>query len=158
MPLLQHRLWNVLPAEAFDLFVVFGRFEYAMKQGGYRRENSADAAWWAFADAIPAEFFGTMAADANAQILFHRPPKERAIKEDGVGWTDPLPTPTSNRQLIDCVKAVRNNLLHGDKHIGSQRDTELITASLHVLNSIFETVQNLAAFEKFAECVQHDLD
>lgn len=159
MPHLQERLRNTLPQEAYDLFVVFGRFEYAMKQGGFRRAESADAAWETFARAIPRGFWEQMSADANAEILFRRPPRRLIhLPEGGVDWSDPLPTPTDNWSLIKCVMTVRNNLLHGDKHIGRERDLNVILAALHVLNSTYDYVQNNAAFVRFIQSVQHELD
>ena len=159
MPNLQDQLLHTLPAEAYGLVVVFGRFEYAMKQEGFRQRDKAQAAWERFADSMPADFFEKMAADKHAKAIFLAPPKYLVPKAEGkVGWSDPLPIPNSNTSLFNCVKTVRNNLLHGDKHIGRQRDTDLISASLYILNSAYESVSNDEAFLSFVERLRHDLD
>jgi hypothetical protein len=57
-----------LSEAGYDLLAVFSRFEYAMKKGGFRREDYPDAAWHTFAQRLPQEFFQKMAGSDEAKI------------------------------------------------------------------------------------------
>lgn len=136
--------------EGYDLFAVFARFEYAMKRGGFRKVDRADAAWWTFADEMPATFFEAMKKAPEAAPLFTAPPRHLVC--DGpteVDWSNAPGAPRNTLELFEYVKIVRNNLLHGDKRHDVDRDNELSRASLFVLNAAYDAVATHPAFTAF---------
>lgn len=69
---------------------------------------------------------------------------------EGVDWLEGI-QPTSCRTLIECVKTVRNNLVHGDKWRNRDRDEQLIQASLYILNEIYRETSDCSEFDRFVE-------
>ena len=149
---------TTLTQEGYDLFAVFSRFEYAMKKGGFRRENVPDAAWRSFADALPDNFFQSMQAAPEVQIYFKEPPDHLVCNDaNGVDWSKEPLCPTNARELFDSIKVARNNLFHGDKGHNRQRDTELMKAALFVLNAAYESAENHPGFEYFVSEMEYGL-
>jgi hypothetical protein len=126
-----------------EFFVVFSRFEFALKEVGYNtvdhyknllpdwKKFSSDAAPWFIT--IPEEYEQAIA------YLLGNPPC-RQIKRTGapIEWlVQTYSAQTTNAvRILDAVKTVRNNLFHGGKHTPHSppgRDEELIKASLTVL-------------------------
>ena len=158
MPKLEEYYRRKIAQEGFDLFAVFSRFEYAMKNGGFRRKQSADAAWKTFAESLPHHFFERMWIAPPAVVYFARPPKRLDIDgDDGVKWSDDARSPTNAAELFDCIKTARNNLFHGDKRHDNRRDTELMTAALFILNAAYETVEHEDAFQRFVSAMEFGL-
>lgn len=143
---------------AYDLFAVFSRFEYAMKKGGFRRDESADAAWRKFANNLPVDIFPRLRATSDVAIYFEAPP-DRLLADagEGVQWSGKPTTPTTMPELLDCIKIARNNLFHGDKRHDNRRDTELMVAALFVLNHIYETIEHDPKFEDFISEMEYGL-
>lgn len=142
----------------YDLFAVFARFEYAMKKGGYRRQNSADAAWRAFAANLPPDFFERMKAAPEAAIYFTSPPDHLVPDTaSGVRWSGKPELPRDAAGLFDSIKTARNNLFHGDKSHNSQRDTDLMVAALFVLNAAFEAAERDRRFDAFISAMEYGL-
>lgn len=144
--------------EGFDLFAVFARFEYAMKNGGFRRQRSADAAWQTFAERLPADFFPRMRAAPEAEIYFRAPP-DHLVPDgaDGVRWSgNPVP-PRDAATLFGSIKTARNNLFHGDKAHNNQRDTELMKAALFILDAAYDEVEKHQAFARFVAAMEYGL-
>ncbi len=134
----------------YDLFAVFARFEYAMKKGGFRRVNRAEAAWRTFADTLPAGFFAQMQAAPEAAIYFAAPP-DRLVTDGAhsVRWSGAPITPTNAADLFDSINIARNNLFHGDKQHDRQRDTQLMAAALFILNAAHDAAASDARFNAF---------
>ena len=144
--------------EAFDLFAVFARFEYAMKQGGFRRQNSAEAAWHTFAERLPGDFFDRMSAAPEAAIYVQVPPDHLVCDgTGGVRWSGAGSRPSNLAELFGSIKTARNNLFHGDKRHDSRRDTELMAAALFVLNATYAEVETEPAFESFVTAMEYGL-
>ncbi|MNO99308.1 hypothetical protein D3C76_910740 [compost metagenome] len=143
---------------AYDLFAVFSRFEYAMKKGGFRRRDSADAAWTKFANDLPADIFPRLRAAPEVAIYFDAPP-DRLVADtgEGVQWSGTPTTPSTLRELLDCIKIARNNLFHGDKRHDNRRDTELMAAALFVLNHIYESIEHEPKFDAFISEMEYGL-
>ncbi|SPJ26784.1 hypothetical protein [Falsiruegeria mediterranea] len=149
---LEDHLRNSLSQSAYDLFVVFGRFEYAMKRGGFRRQNHAQAAWETFARDLPDQFFDRMRADAQTEAFIDRPPRTTGSDGGGgVDWLANLDIPQNCEDLFECVKTVRNNLVHGDKWRDCDRDERLIQAALFVLNEAYREIRKCSEFDQFLE-------
>jgi hypothetical protein len=146
-------------AEAgYDLLAVFSRFEYAMKKGGFRRENYPDAAWHTFAQSLPREFFPRMAESDQAKILFEAPPDHLVTTNDGgVDWSRNPVVPHDTASLFQSIKTARNNLFHGDKKHDNHRDTELMKAALFVLNEAYKDAECTDGFEGFLGAMEFGL-
>ncbi|MGF6575179.1 hypothetical protein ABH945_007308 [Paraburkholderia sp. GAS333] len=140
-------LQTEVPPLAIKFFQVFSRFECALKRSG--RYAKGDGQWvtprWGlFANDLGADFFSEVEKSGMAKTLIERPPATQAILESGeLGWKSNPPVETTN-DLIDAVRKVRDNLLHGGKYRdngygrpamveGSERDEVLLTESLNVL-------------------------
>ncbi len=146
-------------AEAgYDLLAVFSRFEYAMKKGGFRRENYPDAAWHTFAQRLPQEFFQRMVGSDQAKIYFEAPPDHLVTTDDGgVDWSGNPNVPHDTESLFQNIKTARNNLFHGDKTHDNYRDTQLMIAALFVLNEAFKDAERTDGFERFLGAMEFGL-
>lgn len=144
--------------QAYDLFAVFARFEYAMKKGGFLREGYPDAAWRNFSAALPADYFARMSAAPEAKIYFQTPPDHLVLDGNGgVRWSGAAKAPTTVVSLFESVKTARNNLFHGDKRHDSRRDHDLMVAGLFILNAAFESAQTDSSFDSFIDAMEYGL-
>ncbi|RLK44973.1 hypothetical protein [Cupriavidus plantarum] len=145
-------LQTEVPLLAIQFFQVFSRFECAMKRSGkYAKgdEQWVNPRWPLFADDLGADFFDEVVNSGHAETLIARPPNTQAILADGtLGWKVNPPV-KNTRELIDAVRKVRDNLLHGGKYRddgygkpamveGSERDETLLRESLNVLAMALE--------------------
>jgi hypothetical protein len=147
---LQEIYREAVSQEAIDLFVVFARFEYAMKKGGFRRDNRAEASWNRFANQLPASFFAELQAAPEAGIYFNEPPDHLVINaHEGVRWSGEPQAVNDPISLFRAIKTARNNLFHGEKCYMTSRDRELMAAALFILNAAFDVATKEAAFADF---------
>lgn len=153
MKIVDRALHARLPEQARNFFVVFARFEYAMKQSGtYSRggKSGVDPDWDGLAKDLGEEFFASVRAERLAQLLITEPPKKQIKQDDGsLGWRD-MGAVSNARELFLAVRRVRNNLLHGGKYRdqcsgayveigGSERSDALLSQSLAVLDLALNT-------------------
>src|SRR5260370_10423921 len=105
-----------LPSEAIPFFVVFSRFEYALKRSStyLRAIPKAEADWDKFAAALGEGFFKEVREGKVAQILVDYPPWKQVAKEGKLDWEKP-PAITSVNELFLAIRRVRNNIVHGGK-------------------------------------------
>jgi hypothetical protein len=155
MPLDVERIQRGSGPNAWQLFVVFARFEFAMKWGGFRRTDKAEAAWWTLADeldAIVARRNGARFFDEACNLapeIMHQAPQLLVLDgTTGVRWA-PAPVPHDSRSLLDAVAMVRNNLFHGDKLHREWRDQALIAEALSILELAFDLSLGEARFQNF---------
>ncbi len=147
---LQNYFRDKVSQAGYDLFAVFARFEYAMKKGGFRRVNHAEAAWVTFADTLPAGFLAHMQAAPEAAIYFAAPPDHLVMDPaGGVRWAEAPITPTTTAGLFASINTARNNLFHGDKQHDRQRDTDLMVAAVFILNAAYDAAEGDARFDRF---------
>ena len=133
-----------------EFFVVFSRFEYALKRAGYVSGNDkrASANWDKFASDMEDAFRPDQTAELQHAVAYLQdsPPKKQVVQDDELGWRDSIPSGNEPRLkwLLKLVRTVRNNLFHGEKlHalVGGHslrdanltRDIDLIRYSLVVL-------------------------
>ncbi len=108
----------------YHFFFVFSRFEFALKEAGYRRKGkyeSVEADWPKF----KTDYEATYAADYSAQELFKSPPRKQYLRNDNrLDWRDlSFGSKDSDlKKIISVIKTVRNNLFHGGKHGDSSWD------------------------------------
>lgn len=129
---------------ALEFFAAFSRFEFALKRGGYVQGTVGGRAspnWNQFASDLGNDFFTSMKETGAAKIFFEAPPKRLTVKPDGgVGFTEQAAL-ANTQMLLEAVGLVRNNLFHGEKAWISERDEQLLRASLLVLDSAFTAAQ-----------------
>jgi hypothetical protein len=144
-----HNLWARLeiqdPELVADFFIVFSRFEYALKQAGYYKHDDAraEANWEEFAKKNHDRFRPKESKLLEAmEYLRTNPPKKQWVNDGKVGFSaDRLYGDDKNsdlERLIDTVKGVRNNLFHGGKFPSGVvnepgRDAKLLKAAMCVL-------------------------
>jgi hypothetical protein len=132
------------PAElACEFFAVFSRFEFALKECGFRRPGRngvAEPYWDKFAGEI-AESFNNIQDQEFAEAtkyLLDDPPMRQVIESNNITWRPPVfdnKAPPAKSVLL-AVRTVRNNLFHGGKHTPHSprgRDQKLVQACLTVL-------------------------
>ena len=149
---------------AIEFFVVFSRFEYALKRNQYlKKEEKASADWINFCKKVlcPKLISNPETAKKikrNADYLLNPDnlPKEQIRTVKGIDWRLPKREPKSRCCPSSCpsdcdicwiirlIKIVRNNLFHGGKYrnnewpVDPKRDTQLVEISLLVLASCLE--------------------
>lgn len=152
MTIADQALHGKLPKLAVDFFVVFSRFECAMKRSGtYARgdETGVDPDWDKLAKDLGAAFFADVQAKGVAHVLIGEPPKKQMKQADGsLGWRD-MGAVSNAADLFLAIRRARNNLLHGGKYRdqrdghydeiqGSERSDTLLSQSLAVLELALE--------------------
>lgn len=154
MPNLEQRLNVYVPDAAFDLFIVFARFEYAMKRSGFvsrGRRGNAQADWNAFGDAVPDNLFDLIRPRNEIGVILRSPAATLMYSEDGIiEWSDPPAAPENFEQLLKQVKNIRNNLLHGNKQ-NIDRDRQLVGAALYILNFTYDQLSVTPGFQNFID-------
>jgi hypothetical protein len=147
MDLLKQALEAELPKLAVDFFVVFSRFECALKRSGkYAKGNKdgVDADWDRFAQDLGPQFLGDVIAHGVAPVLVENPPKKQVKLNATLGWKD-MGAVENTADLFLAIRRVRNNLVHGGKYQdggagqaalldGSERDDALLEQSLAVMS------------------------
>lgn len=125
-------------------FLVFSRFEYALKRVGFVWKNNkghVQSDWKKFARSIESDYepHATQELSETVAYLCSWPPQRQIVKEDGsLGWEAfrRKKNQTEVSWLLDTVKMVRNNLFHGVKHMEEPaRNNKLLESSLIVLGA-----------------------
>lgn len=130
----------------FEFFLVFSRFEYALKSSGFSKgdENGISPNWDKFASSIRSTFIKTNSEDLNnaVEYLLNHPPKKQILTSSILAF--------KNRESIDNLDLVfklklyicdiRNNLFHGGKFDGEfepevSRNHTLLKHSLTILDN-----------------------
>lgn len=131
-----------------EFFLVFSRFEYAMKAAGWTKPKAgaAEPDWQRLINVVNAQdaTITRPLLEAGAYLL-SSPPKEQIRRSDGSLEWSPVRCDDDAR-LVACmlwgVKRVRNNLFHGGKFelLGklSPRNWQLVESSLRVLERLLE--------------------
>lgn len=159
--LVDQALGGELPKLAIDFFIVFSRFECALKRSityaaVVRGKISAD--WDGFARDLGNGFLEVVIAQGIAPDLVNMPPKQQVMLPDGggLGWRE-TPAVRNSAELFLAIRRARNNLVHGAKyrdgatwHVdfveGSERDDMLLDQSLAVLGLALERSPALQRF------------
>lgn len=140
------QLLRDFPTGSIGLFVVFSRFEFAMKDTGYvvGNENEAKADWNRLAAKLGEGFFAGVAP--SIPTLIRTPPKKQTVSGGSLDWK-PRKPPANTQELLEAVRAVRNNLFHGGKSgpPDAARDEALIASATTVLTEILERDSDLQA-------------
>jgi hypothetical protein len=120
---------------------LFGRFEFALKRGGFlSNKNVAQADWTKFARWLGQDFFDHVVKSNLATNLLNDPP--RKLMRDGLTWMPRKPAPLRDVEelFVQGVCRVRNSYMHGEKFVGGpdanqwERDVQLVRDALAVLS------------------------
>lgn len=133
----------------FNFFIVFSRFEYALKRAGYLKfdKNGVHPDWEKFASELKPRFksFVTQELEPSITYLKDNPPKKQVVKNKSLDWNvahDNQKQPIINL-LIIYIRRIRNNLFHGGKFPmrpieEPARNEKLLNNSLVILNRFLE--------------------
>ncbi len=109
---------------AFDFFYWFSRFEFALKERRFLKNETIGArakpSWEKFATAYRADYIVSAAAAA----LIEEKPRRQIVGDPEHGFEDLsfLPEATDLDRVVAYANTVRNNLFHGGKHGHDQWD------------------------------------
>ena len=128
-------------------FLMFSRFEYALKRSGYLKGSKeyVEADWEKFGNDIEPRIDIDINEILKAKkYLLNNPPKKQVIENSNLSWKTMNNLNDDIRSLIHVVKVVRNNLFHGGKDpCGTidevSRDNELIENSIIVLKYLLNS-------------------
>lgn len=131
--------------DAIAFFLLFSKFECALKHDGYLKTQNgkAEANWHSFAAStgVTLEVLLEQASvSEEVRYLVKEPPMVQIVKNGVLVW-EKVQKPTHLNELIDCIKRVRNNLFHGGKYSCSEfdhppRSHRLILSCLVVLKEL----------------------
>jgi len=128
---------------AKELFRIFARFEYALKEAGFHTgEGDASPHWRNFALSIDELLDEQATPELTAAIgyILDQPPRKQVVRNGELAW-ELAPPQTDSRAdlLLLYVRRVRNNLFHGGKFNGHwfepDRSETLMKSALVILNA-----------------------
>jgi len=130
---------------AWQFFVFFSRFEYALKRCPHYLEPRAAPNWDRFSSDHDAAFRRDPSPGLVAAIAYFRefPPRKQAHMDGQLIWTEPKGCAQSDLLLVWlllAVRTVRNNLFHGGKFPGfpvsdASRDRALLSNAIIILDA-----------------------
>jgi hypothetical protein len=137
----EQEIANNLPPAAMAFFILFSRFECALKRAKYIQAD-ASAAWDRFGKELGKGFFDQVKATGKAKTLLENPPKKQVVANGGLGWK-PMKPPSTSVELLVAIRRARNNLFHGGKYSTGfeadiSRDQTLLEESRWVLHRALE--------------------
>ena len=141
-----------------NFFLIFSRFEYALKRSGYAKGSSGwvKADWLEFGKEVEDKFNTQQCEELRDAVKYlkNSPPKKQILKDGQLDWDCPREDEQEILRLINAIKRVRNNLFHGGKYpsmpvTDSSRDRELIKNSIIVLKHLLYSSRDVK--EKYFE-------
>ena len=105
----------------FEFFMVFSRFEFALKYTGFRKviNGRVEPDWKKFGISIQDAFDIDKSPEIRRAFdyLLANQPKVQIFNGEKLEWQERSRNKNDDIvvQVIDCVKGVRNNLFHGGK-------------------------------------------
>jgi len=131
-------------------FILFSRFEYALKREKYAcmYNNRVYVKWSVFAKDYNSSFNFERTDEIKSAVdyLEQHPPKKQILKNGTLGWKKVEKQSTLRLEQIICsVRRVRNNLFHGGKFPDGPikepgRNTELLESCIIILEACFSLV------------------
>ena len=105
----------------FRFFLVFSRFEYALKRAGFTSGSTevVHPAWECFSSRYRSVFNPSQTPDLRSacDYFIANPPRKQILDSGSLGWSEPqfrIDEPFLTWLLL-MVRSVRNNLFHGGK-------------------------------------------
>lgn len=135
----------------FEFFTVYSRFEFALKQIGYRRiagDGHIEPAWRWFAATNQDKFNPDKSPELRqaCNYFLSFPPKIQVVENDQLSWkrNQRRENESDAAWVIRSIGIVRNNLFHGGKFPWDQvRDVSLLSYGLVILYEYLELDQRL---------------
>jgi hypothetical protein len=113
---------QIAEEEFLQFVLLFARFEYALKRTSglaFVRGEAVYADWRKFGRELDSGFDPTQNDDLchGIEYLIQQPPLKQILNNEGLSFVQPKPRTDEPFlvQVLDTVKTVRNNLLHGGK-------------------------------------------
>jgi hypothetical protein len=121
--------------------ILFSRFEYALKQGGYCQKCLAAKPDWDKFAQDHSELFDTQNKPkliTSTQYILKNPPKRQVQKNGKLDWRSVKNNTTQLGLILRLVRTVRNNLFHGGKFPSGPindpaRNTNLLESCITIL-------------------------
>ena len=134
---------NDLRLKCFEFFYWFSRFEFALKENGYVKEGSYNAAlpdWEKFRDTHSDNYI----TSPEASTLLEAPPQRQVLVGNMCKWekTNFSQEKTTLGKVILVLKTIRNNLFHGGK--SNQEDWDNPDRNLFLLENGKAVLDSLA--------------
>ncbi len=136
---------------ATEFFIMFSRFEYAMKQTSKYRGGTASnpkADWRKLSDSLAEHIESINDDDVRTAVerLVTRPPKRIIVVDEQLVWQ--TIQPRERVSVFSQVQQVRNNLFHGGKFLkdDENRNVELIRDCCIVLRYFLQKDKDLLMF------------
>jgi hypothetical protein len=139
-----------------EFILKFSRIEYALKRspefsredgiikvppGSMQKIHIAKADWHKFSEAIGNDFFEKRRICPNSKILWEKPAASWVIRTEGgkkiLSWHD-YSLKETHKNSFEPVKRVRNCIFHGESQEFIPRHSELVDASICVLDLALE--------------------
>lgn len=135
---------------AWEFFVLFSRFEYALKRSGFLKTNKpiAEADWERFSREMDSSFCSLNSTALSEAVEYYEmsPPRKQLQQKGILIWDDPLRYGDGEYRLTFLCRSigvVRNNLFHGGKFTqmpvsDPSRDQVLLRHAKELLFSMLE--------------------
>jgi hypothetical protein len=134
----------------FEFFMVFSRFEFALKRSGYFRgdSNRAEPDWDKFCNTFSDGFDKTISPGFIQACEYYTtyPPRKQVVKDNQVVWKENIQGKEECEfsWIIRSIRTVRNNLFHGGKFPYDQvRNNALLFHGLVILHEVMIYDKNL---------------
>ena len=134
-------------SDVVKFFLIFSRFEYALKQAGFLKNDRAKPDWDSFSDKIN-DYLPSRKNEydefRNAIDYLNRcPPRIQIVKERNgkklLDWKRYKPQGNEACVLTEYIRRIRNNLFHGGKFpFDPEHDIPLINHATTVLKHLLE--------------------
>lgn len=145
---------------AWEFFVLFSRFEYALKRAGFLKNlPDAQADWGRFAREVDTTFWKLTAPAVAAAVTYYEehPPRKQQNESGELRWSMPMQLGDGEKRLELLCRAicqVRNNLFHGGKFpqlpvSDPSRDQYLLENAKEILFALVEL--NVSVRRHFVE-------
>jgi hypothetical protein len=143
-----------------NFFLIFSRFEYALKNSGFfvrhptdgPRLPMAEPDWHRYAVSLRTSFDSgaTIELKEACDYLLDSPPNKQVIANNSVAWETPVrPEHESYIEFIlRMVRYIRNNLFHGGKHSNDvhediERTEKFLNSSIAILKECLKLAPDL---------------
>jgi len=138
---------------SYGFFIVFSRFEYALKNRKYLIANKqqvnrkAESDWDSFARANEKNFNPDQNKELKEAVEYisNNPPKKQVVDvNESLNWIDSAPITDYNGRKLEwlllMIRRIRNNLFHGGKYPNfmvaePSRNHKLIYSAIIILNN-----------------------
>lgn len=140
----------------FRFFILFSRFEYALKRAGFykepgKKQRSLELCWDKAGNALNSLCKPSLEEyHKRNPYMFQKPPKKLMIHPNGqIEWfSSNIQTMNTTRQALHIVSSVRNNLFHGGKwpdgpQSDTARDKLLIESSIEIIEIILNSAESV---------------